>query len=157
MLFFISTYLQCHLGEVRLFERSTGKDTELAENVHTEDTHRVSCQQWLSGGKRETSHEVIEKNWRVVVLDVETLKKKIVAASSASHHVPAPRPEPTRHAPPKKRTSPPINSAETRSSSVPSPDHLSAQPGACLTFAISRSSIPCITCHFAGSASVLPA
>lgn len=81
VLFFTSTYPQCHLGEVRMFERSTGKETELAENVHTEDAHRVSCQQWLSGGKRVKSHEVIEKNWRAVVLEVETLKKKIVAAS----------------------------------------------------------------------------
>jgi Tol biopolymer transport system component len=47
--------------------------------VQTEDAHRVACQQWLSGGRRVAFHEHIEKKWRVVVVDVETLEKTIVA------------------------------------------------------------------------------
>ena len=52
VLFFTSKHPASFVGEVRILERATGKETVLAENVHTEDAHRVACQQWLSGGKR---------------------------------------------------------------------------------------------------------
>lgn len=79
VLFFTSVDPAGHVGEVRMIERATGKETVLAENVHTEDAHRVACQQWLSGGKRVAFHEVVDKKWRVVVVDVSTLKKTILA------------------------------------------------------------------------------
>lgn len=79
VLFFTSTHPAGYVGEVRIMDRATGKETALAEDVHTEDAHRVACQQWLSGGKRVAFHEVIGKQWRVVVVDVETLQKTIVA------------------------------------------------------------------------------
>lgn len=79
VLFFSSTHPAGYVGEVRMLDRATGKETVLAEDVHTEDAHRVACQQWLSGGKRVAFHEVIDKKWRVVVVDVETLKKTVVA------------------------------------------------------------------------------
>lgn len=79
VLFFTSTHPAGYVGEVRVIERSTGKETILAENVHTEDAHRVACQQWLAGGKLVAFHEVIDKRWRVVVVDVQTLEKKVVA------------------------------------------------------------------------------
>ncbi len=90
VLFFTSTHAAGYVGEVRILERATGKETVLAENVHTEDAHRVACQQWLSGGKRVAYHEVIDKKWRVVVADVETLKKTVVAED---HQVGFGRPE----------------------------------------------------------------
>ncbi len=90
VLFFTSTDPKGHVGEVRMLERATGKETVLADNVHTEDAHRVACQQWLSGGKRVAFHEVIDKKWRVVVVDVETLQKTIVAED---HQVGFGRPE----------------------------------------------------------------
>ncbi|MFC5455175.1 hypothetical protein [Prosthecobacter fluviatilis] len=90
VLFFTSTTLKGQLGEVRMIERATGKETVLADNIHTEDAHRVACQQWLSGGKRVAFHEVIDKKWRVVVVDVETLKKTVVAED---HQVGFGRPE----------------------------------------------------------------
>ncbi|MGV3660766.1 MAG: hypothetical protein ACO1TE_11300 [Prosthecobacter sp.] len=90
VLFFTSTDPQGHVGEVRILERATGKETVLAENVHTEDAHRVACQQWLSGGRRVAYHEVIDKKWRVVVVDVGTLQKTIVAED---HQVGFGRPE----------------------------------------------------------------
>lgn len=52
VLFFTSKHPASYVGEVRILERATGKETVLAENVHTEDAHSVACQQWLSGGKR---------------------------------------------------------------------------------------------------------
>lgn len=79
VLFFSSKHPAGYVGEVRIMERATGKETVLAENVHTEDAHRAACQQWLSGGRRVAFHEVIEKKWRVVVVDVATLAKTIVA------------------------------------------------------------------------------
>lgn len=79
VLFFTSKHPAGYVGEVRIMERATGKETVLAENVHTEDAHRVACQQWLSGGKRVVFHEVIDKKWRVVAVDVATGVKTIVA------------------------------------------------------------------------------
>lgn len=79
VLYFTSTHPAGYVGEVRMMDRATGKETVLAENVHTEDAHRAACQQWLSGGRRVAFHEVIDKKWRVVVVDVETLKKIVVA------------------------------------------------------------------------------
>lgn len=79
VLFFTSAHPAGYVGEVRMIERATGKETVLAENVHTEDAHRVACQQWLAGGRLVAFHEVIDKKWRVVVVDVQTLDKKIVA------------------------------------------------------------------------------
>lgn len=79
VLFFTSKHPASSVGEVRILERATGKETVLAENVHTEDAHRVACQQWLSGGKRVAYHEVVDKRWRVVVVVVATREKKVVA------------------------------------------------------------------------------
>jgi len=90
VLFFTSAHPAGYVGEVRMLERATGKETVLAENVHTEDAHRAACQQWLSGGRRVAFHEAIEKKWRVVVVDVETLAKTIV---TEDHQVGFGRPE----------------------------------------------------------------
>ena len=89
-MFFTSTHPASYTGEVRILERATGKETVLAENVATEDAHRVACQQWLSGGKRVAFHEVVDKRWRVIVVNVETLEKTIVAED---HQVGFGRPE----------------------------------------------------------------
>jgi hypothetical protein len=79
VLYFASPHLNGHLGEVRMRDRATGEETVLATDVHTEDAHRAACQQWLSGGRLVAFHEVVEKKWRVVVVDVQTLEKKVVA------------------------------------------------------------------------------
>jgi hypothetical protein len=90
VLFFTSSHPAGYVGELRMLERATGKETVLAENVHTEDAHRAACQQWLSGGKRVAFHEVTDKKWRVVVVNVETLERVIVAEN---HQVGFGRPE----------------------------------------------------------------
>ncbi|MDB6074431.1 MAG: hypothetical protein JWO89_2071, partial [Verrucomicrobiaceae bacterium] len=79
VLFYASTDPKGHIGQVCIIDRATGKETVLADNVHTEDAHRVACQQWLSGGKRVVFHEVIGKRWRVVVVDMDTLAKTVIA------------------------------------------------------------------------------
>lgn len=79
VLFFASTHAAGYVGEIRMLDRATGKETVLVDNVHTEDAHRAACQQWLSNGQRVAYHEVVDKTWRVVVVDVNTLGKTVVA------------------------------------------------------------------------------
>ena len=79
VVFFASTDKAAHVGNVVVLDRATGNETTLAEDVHTEDAHRVALQQWTLGGKAVAFHEVVDKRWRVVVVDVETGAKKIVA------------------------------------------------------------------------------
>lgn len=79
VLFFASTHGAAHVGDVVVMDRATGTETVLASGIHTEDAHRVACQQWLSNGKRVAFHEVIDKKWRVVVVDVATGEKTVVA------------------------------------------------------------------------------
>jgi len=79
VLYFASTHPAAGVGQVCMVDRATGKEIVLADDVHTEDAHRVACQQWLSGGKRVAFHEVVGKRWHVVVVDVESLVKTVVA------------------------------------------------------------------------------
>lgn len=79
VLFYTSTDPAGHVGEVRILERATGRETVLAENVHTEDAHRVACQQWLAGGRLVAFHEVVGKKWRVVVVDAATRERRVIA------------------------------------------------------------------------------
>ena len=73
VLFYASTDPAGHVGKVCVLDRATGKETVLAEDVHTEDAHRVACQQWLSGGRRVVFHEVVNKKCHIVVVDMDTL------------------------------------------------------------------------------------
>ncbi len=79
VLFFASQHPASHIGEIRVLNRQTGHEILLADNVHTEDAHRVACQQWISGGTRVAYHEVVNKRWRVVVIDLATRAKQIIA------------------------------------------------------------------------------
>jgi hypothetical protein len=79
VVFFASTHSAGHVGQVCILDRQTGAETVLADEVHTEDAHRVALQQWTANGKAVAYHEVVNKRWRVVVVDIETRSKKIVA------------------------------------------------------------------------------
>jgi hypothetical protein len=79
VVFFTSTDPAARIGEVRMIERATGRETVLAENVRTEDAHRIACQQWLSGGRRVAYHEMTDTKWRVISVNVGTLEKTVVA------------------------------------------------------------------------------
>lgn len=79
VVFFASTDKAGHVGQVIMQDRITGTETVLAEEVHTEDAHRVALQQWTMNGEAVAYHEVINKRWRVVVVDIATGHKKIVA------------------------------------------------------------------------------
>src|SRR5262249_17676191 len=79
VLFFASTDPAGHVGQICILDRQTGTETVLADDVHTEDAHRVALQQWTASGTAVAYHEVVDKRWRVVVIDIETRNKKIVA------------------------------------------------------------------------------
>lgn len=79
VLFFASAHPAAQVGSIVMLDRASGRETVLAEDVHTEDAHRAACQQWLSGGRRVAFHEVVGKRWRVMVVDTATLEKKVVA------------------------------------------------------------------------------
>jgi hypothetical protein len=79
VLFFASMDRAGHVGQICVLDRQTGKETVLADDVHTEDAHRVALQQWTANGQAVAYHEVVDKRWRVVVIDVESGTQKIVA------------------------------------------------------------------------------
>ncbi len=72
ILLFSSSAANGYSGEISVVDRTSGRETVLARDIHTEDAHRVACQQWISGGRRVAFHDVIDGRWNVSVVDVET-------------------------------------------------------------------------------------
>ena len=66
-------------GDLRIQERSTGKETIIAEGLVTEDAHRVACQQWVNHGKTIVYHNLSEGIWRVLAYCMETKATKVLA------------------------------------------------------------------------------
>lgn len=79
VLYYTSATPEGEQGDIRILERATGKETILASNITTEDAHRVACQQWSAGGKRVVYHDCKEGRWRVVSVDIATLKSTTLA------------------------------------------------------------------------------
>jgi hypothetical protein len=79
VLFFASTEAAGQVGQICIIDRETGSETVLADDVHTEDAHRVALQQWTANGKAVAYHEVVDKRWRVMMIDLETGTKKVAA------------------------------------------------------------------------------
>lgn len=79
VLYYTSGIASGELGDLRIQERATGKITILAENIATEDAHRVACQQWANNGKTVVYHEVVDNRWRVMAVDVPSGKPRILA------------------------------------------------------------------------------
>ena len=79
IVFFASNDSAGHVGQVCILDRQTGVETVLADEVHTEDAHRVALQQWTANGKSVAYHEVVDNRWQVVIVDVETGSKSIIA------------------------------------------------------------------------------
>jgi hypothetical protein len=66
-------------GEIRILERAAGTETVIASGLTTEDAHRAACQQWLNGGKTIAYHDCVQGRWRVVAVDLATLKSTVLA------------------------------------------------------------------------------
>ena len=50
VVFFASTDPAGHVGQICIHDRQTGAEIVLADEVHTEDAHRVALQQWTANG-----------------------------------------------------------------------------------------------------------
>jgi hypothetical protein len=79
VVFFASTDPAGHVGQICVLDRKTAKEIVLVDDVHTEDAHRVALQQWTANGQAVAYHQVVDQRWRVVVVDVESRAKTIVA------------------------------------------------------------------------------
>lgn len=79
VVFYASTDAKGHVGNIVVQDRATGAETVVAENVQTEDAHRVALQQWVGGGKLVAYHEVVDGRWRVCTVDPATKEKRVVA------------------------------------------------------------------------------
>jgi len=79
VVFYASTTLNGHDGEVRVLERASGKEVVLARDVSIEDAHRAACQQWASGGRSVLFHNVQGKTWSVIAVDLETRTPRVLA------------------------------------------------------------------------------
>src|SRR5437868_15015001 len=60
VLFFASTHPAGHVGQICVRNRQTGVETVLADDIHTEDAHRVALQQWTASGTAVAYHEVVD-------------------------------------------------------------------------------------------------
>lgn len=66
-------------GDLRILERSTGRETVLATGIVTEDAHRAACQQWSNNGRTVVYHNYKDGHWQVMAVDVETHKSRVLA------------------------------------------------------------------------------
>ena len=66
-------------GDLRILNRHTGKETIIADQLRTEDAHRVACQQWSNGGKHVVYHDLRDGQWRVMSVDIATLEIRELA------------------------------------------------------------------------------
>lgn len=80
VLFYASTTVNGHDGELRVRERATGHERVLVRGVSVEDAHRAACQQWVSKGKRVAYHNVLPGGtWVVAAVDLETGQDRVLA------------------------------------------------------------------------------
>ncbi len=79
VVFYSSKAVNGHVGDVCVIDRTSGKETVLAREVHTEDAHRGACQQFVCGGSKVAFHDVRDGQWMVVCVDIESGKETILA------------------------------------------------------------------------------
>lgn len=79
VLFYRSVTPEAHEGEIVIRERATGEEKVLARPVVVEDAHRVACQQWVCNGREVVFHNCREGQWTVEAVDIETLRRRILA------------------------------------------------------------------------------
>lgn len=79
VLYYTSTTREGEAGDLRIRDRSSGKETIIASDITTEDAHRAACQQWVNGGKTVVYHDCRAGQWCVVAVEVSTLKQTVLA------------------------------------------------------------------------------
>lgn len=78
VLFYVSTTAEGHTGRLCIIERASGKELTIARDITVEDAHRAACQHWISGGRRVVFHNVHGHQWRVAVIDIDTLQERVL-------------------------------------------------------------------------------
>lgn len=79
VLYYTSTTPDGEKGDLRMLERSTGKETILADNITAEDAHRAACQQWSGNGRYAIYHNLQDGHWSVRAVDIETKQERVLA------------------------------------------------------------------------------
>ncbi|HUQ95441.1 MAG TPA: hypothetical protein VM120_27425 [Bryobacteraceae bacterium] len=79
LLFYSSPTRDAGNGELRIRERSTGRETVVARNITTEDAHRAACQQWISGGRGIVYHDFRAGKPMVIAYDLQSRQERILA------------------------------------------------------------------------------
>lgn len=79
VLYFTSSTPEGERGDLRILERTTGKETIIAENIVCEDAHRAACQQWSGGGKYVVYHTLQDGRWSVRAVDISTKEERVLA------------------------------------------------------------------------------
>jgi len=79
ILYFASKTAESHEGEIRIRERTTGKEKVLARNVRTEDAHRAACQQWICNGSQVAFHNVVDDEWIIEAVDIASGDRRVLA------------------------------------------------------------------------------
>jgi hypothetical protein len=72
VLYFTSAAIDGESGDIRVFDRSGGKEKIVASGIVTEDAHRVACQQWFSNGRVVAWHNYDPQTgrWSVCAADL---------------------------------------------------------------------------------------
>jgi Tol biopolymer transport system component len=79
VVYFTSPTVDGESGDIRILERSTGKEVVVAADISAEDAHRAACQQWANCGKTVVYHNHRDGRWYVMAVDVATLKARVLA------------------------------------------------------------------------------
>lgn len=79
VLYYTSTTPEGETGDLRILERSTGKETIIVKDIATEDAHRTACQQWSNGGKTVVYHHHRDGLWQVVAYDLSSGQSRVLA------------------------------------------------------------------------------
>lgn len=79
LLYYTSATPEGELGDIRVLDRATGKETIIASDIATEDAHRAACQQWSNGGRTVLFHQHHGENWEVDAYDLESGQLRVLA------------------------------------------------------------------------------
>jgi hypothetical protein len=70
VLFYSSATREGHNGDLRILHRADGRETIIADNIVTEDAHRVACQQWI--GEHVVYQTLEDGHWKIRVYNCAT-------------------------------------------------------------------------------------
>lgn len=79
VLYYTSSTPDGEKGDLRVLERSTGKEFIIAGNITCEDAHRAACQQWGGGGRFVVYQTLTDGHWSVRAVDIATRKERLLA------------------------------------------------------------------------------